>query len=191
MPCSRIYHMRLKRKFFERGAEEVARELLGKVLVRVIRERGVIRAIITETEAYVGEHDLASHVRFGRTKRNEVMYGKGGGVYMFFTYGVHWMLNFVTSRVDDPQAVLIRGLRIEGGVTSQSINGPGKVTKYLQLDGSFYCENLETSDRLWVEDSGQARMTNVEVVTTSRIGVPYAKQWKNKKLRFLLRSGTK
>src|SRR4030067_1477596 len=137
--------MRLKREFFEREVLTVAPELLGKVLRRKFDfTPGVDRyGIITEVEAYRGEEDLASHARFGKTTRNRVMYQPGGMVYMYLVYGIHWMLNIVTGKVNQPQAILIRSL--------EGIWGPGKVTKYLQLDQDFYAEDLVRSERLWIE----------------------------------------
>jgi DNA-3-methyladenine glycosylase len=187
--------MKLKKQFFARGAEEVARDLLGKVLVRKFEDGSIVRAIITETEAYIGEHDLASHARFGRTKRTEAMYAQAGTIYMFFTYGVHWMLNIVTSKKDDPQAVLIRGARELGksdGSENQDVrrlDGPGKLTKYLELDGSFYGEDITKSKRLWVEKDSSLplRMTKYTVTVTPRIGIGYAKEWVDKPLRFVLK----
>src|SRR5450631_3066195 len=103
----------------------LARWLLGKHLVR--RWRGKIEArLITEVEAYDGEHDLASHARFGRTARTDVMYAAGGVWYVYLCYGVHEMLNVVVGPRDWPAAVLIRG--IEGA------SGPGRVTKALGID---------------------------------------------------------
>lgn len=172
------------RKFFARDAESVARELLGKVLVRRWEDGREVRGVITEAEAYVGVEDLASHAAGGRkTKRTEVMFGPAGHVYMFFTYGVHWMLNIVCGEEGDPQAVLIRGIG-----TLKNINGPGRVTKFLELDGSFYGEDLTTSNRLWVEPpSLKATASRGKILVTSRIGVEYAKEWAAKPLRFLLR----
>lgn len=192
--------MRLEREFFARDAEIVARELLGKILVREIGEGGerrVIRGAITETEAYIGEHDLASHARAGKTKRTEVMYGKAGVAYMFFVYGVHWMLNVVVGEVGDPQAVLIRSIKLKGTRRPQAaderteepknadITGPGRVARYFRLDGSFYGEDLITSSRLWVEGSGKGG-SDGEIVVTPRVGVGYAKDWKDRPLRFVL-----
>lgn len=193
--------MRLKKGFLARGAEEVARDLLGKVIVRKFQNGRIIRATIVETEAYIGEHDLASHARRGRTKRTDVMYGEAGMIYMFFTYGVHWMLNIVTSKKGDPQAVLVRGVRVvntlpseEGGVREEDkdISGPGKLTKYLELDESFYNEDITTSKELWVElPTPKASVAKEDVVVTPRIGIDYAKEWRDKPLRFLLRSEIK
>ena len=112
----------LRPDFFERRPQVVARELLGKFLVR--RYRGKIRAyMITETEAYDGSRDLACHARSGKTARNAPMWGKPAHAYVYFTYGMHWMLNIVCGKKGRPSAVLIRGadgfheFGIQGGVT--------------------------------------------------------------------------
>src|SRR5215471_20845815 len=120
-----IANATIEQSFFARPALVVARELLGKHLVRRIRgkEQAVV---IHELEAYVGPHDLACHGRFGRTARTEVMYGPAGHWYVYLCYGIHWMLNVVTDEVDWPAAVLFRAA---GGFT-----GPGKLTKALSID---------------------------------------------------------
>ena len=117
---------RLGKEFFLGDAVEVAQNLIGKTVVRRFDNGQELRYIITETEAYRGEDDLACHASKGRTPRTDVMYHSGGVVYVYLIYGMYWMLNFVTSEQDFPAAVLIRGL---GG-----INGPGRVGKTLQLD---------------------------------------------------------
>src|SRR5580698_6608469 len=117
---------RLKRTFFERPTLTVARELLGKVLVRRIGKRK-LSVMITETEAYIGEKDLACHARFGRTKRNAVMFGPAGVWYPYFIYGMHWMMNVTTEEAGEPAAVLIRaGILLEKNLF---LGGPGKLTK--------------------------------------------------------------
>jgi DNA-3-methyladenine glycosylase len=123
---------RLGGNFFSNDVLKVAPALLGKILVRVFPDAMTEHLIITETEAYRGEEDLACHARKGRTTRTEVMYGPGGYVYIYLVYGMYWMLNFVTGKTNIPQAVLIRGLK--------GMNGPGKLTKYLAIDKSFYGE---------------------------------------------------
>ena len=170
---------RLNRKFFARDAEMVARELLGKVLVRKFPDGTRKGGMIVETEAYVGAEDLASHASQGRrTKRNEVMYGPPGRAYVYFTYGLHWLLNTVTAAVDDPQAVLIRGLDIA--------SGPARLTKLLQVDGDFNGEDLVKSKELYLEDQG-IKVKDNKVEVTPRIGIDYAKEWKDKPLRFVLK----
>src|SRR5512139_559864 len=105
---------RLPRDFFARDTVLVARELLGKNLVRVQNGQRLGGAIL-ETEAYNGEVDLGCHARAGRTPRTQVMYGPPGHAYVYFTYGMHWMLNFVTQEEGFPAAVLIRAiLPLEG-----------------------------------------------------------------------------
>lgn len=166
---------RLKPKFFNRDVLLVAPELIGKTLVRKFDDGLEKRYLITETEAYRGEEDLACHASKGRTPRTDVMYLPGGHVYVYLIYGMYWLLNFVTSDQGFPAAVLIRC--VEG------INGPGKIGRELCLNKSFNTENLNTSDRIWVEDNDiQYRYT-----TSARVGVAYAGEiWANKPWRFII-----
>jgi len=168
---------RLDRNFFIRDVLEVAPELLGKILV--IKKDGKIeRYMITEVEAYRGEEDLACHASKGKTRRNEVMYDIGGKIYVYLIYGMYWMLNFVTGEKDKPQAALIRS--IEG------FDGPGKLTKHLKIDKSFYGEDLTTSKRIWVEEN--INKNNFEIMSLPRVGIDYAGEyWKNVPWRFLLK----
>ena len=163
---------RLDESFFARDVLEVAPELIGKILVRKFSSGETSYYRITETEAYNGESDLACHASKGRTKRTEVMYHKGGKVYVYLIYGMYWLLNFVTSDEQYPAAVLIRGIK--------GFSGPGRVGRALQLDQSFYGEDLGTSTRIWIEDDGQHFTT----LTSKRIGVDYAGEWANKLWRF-------
>src|SRR4051812_5363563 len=98
---------KLPRSFYERDAALVAPDLLGKILVHRVN-RKLLRARIVETEAYVGEHDLACHAAKGRTKRTEIMYGPPGHAYIYFIYGMYDMLNIVCAKEGNAQAVLIR-----------------------------------------------------------------------------------
>lgn len=165
--------MRLPTSFFERDVLEVAPDLLGKYIARQ-HDGAVTLHRIVETEAYRGEEDLACHASKGRTPRTEVMYGRGGRVYVYLIYGMYHLLNFVTSGEGDPQAALIRG--VEGAL------GPGRVGKLLRLDKSFYAEDLLTSTRIWVEDSYEPAP---QIATGKRVGVDYAGAWKNKPWRFI------
>jgi DNA-3-methyladenine glycosylase len=163
---------RCDKEFFSRDVLEVAPELLGCFLLRQ-SETGRLRCRITEVEAYRGEEDRACHACKGRTARTEIMYHEGGHLYVYLIYGMYWMLNIVTGPEDQPQAALIRG--IEG------FYGPGRLTRYMGIDKSFYGENLLISNRLWLE-KGPA-MSSYE--TLPRIGIDYAGEpWKSKRWRF-------
>ncbi len=166
---------RLPAGFFIRDVLDVAPDLIGKIIV-IRRQDGVIQSyMITETEAYRGFEDKACHASRGETPRNRVMFGNGGKIYVYFIYGMYWMLNFVAGTEGIPQAVLIRG--IEG------YDGPGKLTRALGIDRSFYGEDLSTSDRIWVEDRG----LQPSFRTGPRIGVEYAGDyWKNKPWRYFI-----
>lgn len=167
---------KLDGSFFQRDVLEVAPDLVGKILVRKFDDGAISRFRIVETEAYRGEEDLACHASKGRTPRTEVMYHNGGKVYVYLIYGMYQMLNFVTSGENNPQAVLIRG--IEGFI------GPGRLTKHLLIDKSFYGEDLSTSERIWVENDGKT----FKYRTGIRVGIDYAGEWKDKPWRFILSS---
>ncbi|MEI8087902.1 MAG: DNA-3-methyladenine glycosylase, partial [Paludibacter sp.] len=145
------------------------------ILVRVNEEGFETRYRITETEAYLGEEDLACHASKGRTKRTEIMYAEGGQLYVYLIYGMYWMLNIVTGEENHPQAVLIRGI--------DKIIGSGKVGRELKIDKSFYGENLFLSQRIWLEDGPEIQ----NFKAAPRVGVDYAgEEWKNKLWRFIL-----
>lgn len=166
---------RLTRAFFTRDVLFVAPDIIGKILVFKSSGNSLKKYMITETEAYRGPEDKACHASRGRTPRTEVMFDMGGKIYVYFVYGMYWMLNFVTGVKNNPQAVLIRA--IEG------CNGPGKLTKVIGIDRSFYGEDLTTSDRIWVEDSG----SHPKIKAGCRIGVDYAGEyWKNVPWRYTL-----
>jgi DNA-3-methyladenine glycosylase len=169
--------MMLAEKFFERPTLIVARELLGKFLVR--RWRGkIVKAMIIEVEAYDGFKDKASHASRGLTKRNSVMFGPAGYWYVYFTYGMHWMLNIVTGKVGYPAAILIRG--VEG------ISGPGRVTKFFKIGKSFNNKRADRKTGLWIEDDGVKIPPN-KIKKGPRIGVDYAgPYWAEKEYRFFL-----
>ena len=172
----------LPANFFNRPAAAVAHDLLGKALVR---QRGHCRlcAIITETEAYEGEHDLASHSARGCTARTEVMFGPPGRFYVYRIYGLHWMLNVVTGGVGEAAAVLIRNL--------DAVNGPARLTAALDIDSSFNGREATAKAGLWFEDTGD-QLAAKRVLRTARIGVDYAGPvWANKKLRFVLADASK
>ena len=134
---------RLTTDFYCRPAPVLAPLLLGKLLCRKIGRR-ILRARITETEAYYGEDDTACHAHHGRTPRTDIMYANGGYAYIYLCYGMHEMLNIVSGEKDFPEAVLIRG--VEG------FNGPGKLTRHLSITRALNTECLATSKQLWVEE---------------------------------------
>lgn len=163
-------------RFFKRSARIVARELLGKFLVRRLGKREVA-LMITETEAYDGPKDLACHGRFGKTRRNAVMFSSAGYFYIYFVYGMYWMLNIVVGKKGYPAAVLIRG--VEG------LGGPGRLTRELKITRSLNGCPAASSSGLWFENRG-VRIKNSDVQRTARIGVSYAGPvWANKKYRFV------
>lgn len=170
-------HSRLQNDFFLRDVLEVIPELLGMFLVRKFDDGTIHKYVITEIEAYRGEEDLACHASKGRTNRTEIMYHEGGHLYVYLIYGMYWMLNFVTGDKNNPQAILIRGI--------DHYNGPGKLTKHLKIDKSFYGENLTTSDRIWIESNPEKN--RYKILTSPRVGIDYAGDlWKNKLWRFIL-----
>ena len=150
---------RLDYSFFHRPCLEVARDLVGKVLVR-----GEQRLRISETEAYCGESDTACHACKGRTRRTEVMYMEAGTIYIYLCYGIHWMLNIVTGEKDQPEAVLVRAC-VEAP-------GPGRLTKALGITGALNRESVVDSDVLWIEDDG----FRCGIALDKRVGIGYASQ---------------
>ena len=167
-------NIRLGPDFFARDVLEVAPELLGKILVRNLDNGIIFSSQITEVEAYRGEEDKACHASRGRTNRTEIMYHPGGAVYVYLIYGMYWMLNFVTGGRDEPQAVLVRGLK--------DVSGPGRITRKLNIGSDFYGESLKSSQRLWIEDFEGS----VTIQTGPRIGIDYAGEpWKDLPWRFL------
>lgn len=165
----------LQPSWFERDTVEVARDLLGKHLV-FSGNRETVSLPITETEAYVGSHDLACHASKGRTPRTEVMYGPPGRWYIYLIYGMYDMLNIVTMEKGHPAAVLIRG--VEG------YNGPGKLTKALGITRELNSQIASRKSRLWIEDKN-IHVSEERIEITPRIGVDYAKEWATKPYRFV------
>jgi DNA-3-methyladenine glycosylase len=164
-----------ERDFFTRDVLSVAPDLPGKNLVMRLPDGTIGRFQITEVEAYRGNEDKACHASKGRTPRTEIMFHEGGKLYLYLIYGMYWMLNIVTSDKDIPQAVLIRGV--------ENHPGPGRLTKFLGIDKSFYGEDLVTSDRIWIEDSGLIH----KIKNSPRIGIDYAGEyWKMRPWRYYI-----
>lgn len=160
--------------FFERDTDEVAKDLLGKVLVRN-KDGRLIESMITEVEIYDGFKDKGSHAHKGETQRNAPMFGPAGIWYVYFTYGVHWMLNIVTRERGYPSAILIRSIA--------HINGPGRLTKYMNIDKELNGLPAKKSSGLWLEDRN-INFPDAAIKKTSRIGIAYAGSlWAKRKLR--------
>ena len=187
------------RSFFNRPATEVARELLGAQLTRVVDDHRMC-GIITEAESYLGEDDLGCHAHAGKTRRNAVMYGPPGFAYVYFTYGMHWMLNVVTGAKDSPAAVLIRAIRPLEGQDWMAANrprlagkpgwldGPAKLTQALAVDGNLNGVDLcDPLSGLFIIPG--TPVAAKKVVATSRIGLYNVPEpWKSIPWRFLVKS---
>ncbi len=169
----------LPKTFFRREALVVAQDLLGKNLCRRMPDGSIVRAPLTEVEAYIGPEDKACHASKGKTSRTAVMYEPGGVFYVYLCYGVHWLLNIVTDGPGHPAAVLVRGV----GQTF----GPGRVTKALAVDKSMNALPAVRTSGLWLEDSG-VELSEAQIERTPRIGIDYAGEyWAKQPFRLLIK----
>jgi DNA-3-methyladenine glycosylase len=172
----------LKRPFYARETLVVARNLLGKKLVRKYRGK-LLSGLIGETEAYLGAGDSASHAFKGKTRRNSVMFGRAGLAYVYFVYGMHYMLNMVTEEESNPCAILIRAVIPHDGIeymqrnrtrTGQNLtNGPAKLCQALAVDKSLNGWDLTIGEKLWVEDRPAIPARFIK--KGPRVGIDYAK----------------
>jgi DNA-3-methyladenine glycosylase len=172
----------LDRKFYRRDTLQVARSLLGQKLVRQI-DSLELSGMIVETEAYCGQADSACHAHRGMTPRNKVMFGEPGHAYVYFTYGMHYMLNLVTEAAENPCAVLIRAVVPLAGIEemearrkrkgAELTNGPAKLCQALSIDKSLNGWDLTCGKELWVED--YRKIPAKSIIITPRIGIDYAK----------------
>ena len=182
------------RNFFCRNTINVARDLLGMKLVR--RADGVeMSGMIVETEAYCGQNDSACHAYRGRTKRNAVMFGPPGHAYVYFTYGMHYLLNVVTEKEDNPCAVLIRALVPLSGLAQMQTrrmragkhltDGPAKLCQAMDIDKRLNGWDLTQGAQLWIEK--HQHIPENQILATPRIGIDYARQEDREALwRFVL-----
>lgn len=171
----------LGENFFSRDAVTVAKAILGATLVRR-KGKKEIRCRIVETEAYHGLRDRASHASRGKTSRNAPMFGPAGRWYVYFTYGMHWMLNLVTDADTFPSAVLIRAVVLEDGTI---LNGPAKLTKYLEIGKIFNGKTASPKTGLWIER--RESILPERIKSSSRVGVGYAgPYWSRRKWRFAI-----
>ncbi len=200
---------KLTRKFYTQPTLKIAKDLLGKYIVRKVGKRELVGKII-ETEAYIGPQDRASHAFGGkRTSRNQAEYLIGGHIYIYLVYGMYWQLNISTFENGEPECVLIRAiepvlnnskLKIDSWIEQSErlpvrlqlriknlklANGPGKLCRYLKLDKPFYGEDVTKSKRIWLEDRG---LKPQKILATGRIGIDYAGlYWSRRKWRFLIK----
>lgn len=189
---------KLPKKFYLRkDALEIARDLLGKLLVVPDENGRRVSGRIVEAEAYLGEEDRAAHSFGGkRTRRTEVMYGAGGTAYVFFIYGMYNQFNVVTGVSGTPHVVLIRALEPVEGIAAmrerragrkdaELTNGPGKLCIALGIDRSFYGEDLR-GGRIWIEDAAPLPKKRIEV--SKRVGIDYAGEYAHKPWRYYERN---
>lgn len=191
-----IKYMRkfLNQNFSNQPTLRVAENLLGKFLVRKYKNKE-IAVMVIEVEAYDGLKDKASHAHKGKTERNKIMFGKSGRFYVYFTYGIHWMLNIVTGPKNYPAAILIRGGIVHQKNNDNSkkpilLNGPAKLTKYLKIDKKFNNKTAGKKTGLWLEDRG-IKITRSQIKKSKRIGVEYAGKWADKLYRFSIDQSVK
>ena len=177
----------------------IAKGLLGKYLLTNIQGQ-LTGGMISETEAYAGIHDRASHAYGGRrTNRTEIMYRKGGICYIYLCYGIHYLFNVVTGDLDVPHAVLIRSIfpligvetmakRTRKSNIDQTIsNGPAKLTKALGISLLYNGISLD-GNSIWIEERG-IKITKSDIQITKRIGIEYADSDALLPYRFLLKQG--
>jgi DNA-3-methyladenine glycosylase len=187
--------MILSKDFYLRPVQIVARDLLGKKLIHLVNNQRV-GGIIIEAEAYDGEADLACHAHVGKTERNKIMYSQGGHAYVYFTYGMHWMLNCVTGDEGYPSAVLIRAINPTDGIDfigsnrpnvkeKEWCNGPAKLTKSLEITGKLNgCNLCDPNSGISIEECEIFLDQNVRV--TPRVGLGSTPEpWLSKPWRFV------
>lgn len=164
--------------FFNRPTTDVAKDLIGKFLIR--EHNGHNWALmITEVEAYDGPDDKASHAHKGKIDRTKPMFANAGILYVYLVYGMHWMLTIVTGPKDYPAAILIRSALVMLPTGElEHIDGPAKLTKFLRIEKEF--NGLEASERnhIWFEDR-DITIPKEHILERKRIGVDYAAEWKD------------
>ena len=190
----------LESNFFKRDTVEVAKNLLGKKIIRNI-SGNFFCAKIVETEAYLGLEDRACHSYGGNiTKRNEILYKEAGTIYVYLIYGMYSLLNIVTKNENDPEAVLIRAVEPIENIDAMAVNrfgkiykdlssyqkknltnGPGKLTMAMEIDRALNGKIL-SQDYLYIEEGEDVR----NIIETKRIGIDYAGEDANLPLRFYI-----
>ena len=182
----------LPRAFYLQDALSLARALIGKRLVHIGADGVRTSGIITETEAYLGEQDDASHTYKGRSERTRIAWEDTGRAYVYLIYGMHCCFNITCAADGVPHMVLVRALQPETGLEAMKArraadgmlnlcSGPGKLCKAMGIDRSLYGERLWESRRLFVEDT----LHTPPVLATPRIGIDYAERSKHEPWRFV------
>lgn len=161
----------LTQSFFIRDTQLVARELLGKLLVRTWRNKEIIGRI-TEVECYIGKHDAASHASKGKTKRTEVMFGPAGRAYVYLVYGMYHCFNVVTEKKNFPAAILIRAVTPMTPVANKT-DGPGKLCREFHITRALNKHDLTQHGKLYIADD-KMPVSKHTITQTPRIGVGYA-----------------
>lgn len=189
-----MVYKKLPKNFYEGSTEEVAKKLLGKILIRKIGNK-ILAGKIVETEAYLDKDDLASHSAVGMTNRNKVMFGEAGLAYVYFTYGMHYCFNVVTGEVGRGSAVLIRALEPLEGIEVMKknrkkeeiyllTNGPAKLCQAFRIDKRLNGVDLKKSDEIFIAYLDEE---DFEIVQTKRIGINKSK---DKLLRFYIKNNS-
>ncbi len=185
----------LPASFFAQPTRRVARQLLGCVLFHRQADQ-LYSGIITETEAYCGPHDTASHASRGRTRRTEVMFGPPGHTYVYLIYGMYHCLNVVTEKTDYPAAVLIRGIQAFEPIAATQrwqydqatplppklANGPGKLCRYMDITTQHNNQLLSKANGLWIAN---AHIKPKMITTAPRVGIDYAGAYTDKPWRYI------
>ncbi len=156
--------MKLDREFFRQDAEKLAPSLVGKLLARRFPDGSIKKLRITETEAYTGVEDTACHAHKGKTPRSEMLWHDGGTIYVYLCYGMHNLMNIVSGKEGNAQAVLIR--------CCEGAEGPGRLTKALGIGRSYNGLDILRCDDLWLEDDGRS----VDITLDTRVGIAYAEE---------------
>ena len=171
---------KLNKEFFLQPTLEVAKRLLGKYLITNREDKFQIGRI-TETEAYIGPEDKASHAFRGKTKRNKIMWEEGGRLYVYLIYGVYHCLNIVTEKIGFPAAILIRAIEPIFGILGKT-DGPGKLCRELGITQKNTGLDITKSNKIYIKDIGEKPK---RIIATPRIGVDYAGEWAKKRWRFV------
>lgn len=169
----------LDHTFFAQPGTELARALIGTIMVRRIRGT-VRRARIVETEAYLGQRDLASHASKGRTKRTEVMFGPPGRAYVYFIYGMYDMFNIVAGNTGDAHAILVRAAEPLDD-WEVDLTGPGKLARAFNITRADNGMDLTGNDIHFLADPSHRS----RIIKCKRVNIAYAKHWQHRHLRFI------